>query len=139
MVPLTLVRLEFAEYGTKDRASMRDVHQKRISRNQIGAYPNYFDERSDGFSPVAGCPGELAPLVLGKDIGEVIEMNADLASRRMRSVLFSTTPKSRKGMAVAATSNFARRGVLASGSQRNSWADRKNVRPAQMARERISA
>src|SRR5260370_8670126 len=118
---------------------MRWVRQKRIRRNQIGAYSRYFGSWSDGFSPVAGFPGEPTAPVLGSDIGDVSEMNADLASRRMRSVLFSTTPKSRNGIAVAATSSFARRGVLASGSQRKSGPDRKTVRQAQTARERISA
>src|SRR6266849_739410 len=118
---------------------MRDVRQNTFFRNQFGAFSNYFGAWSDGFSPVTGLPGELAPLVLGADIGEFMEINADFASRRMRSVLFSRTPKIRNGIAVAATSSFARRGVLASGSQRKSWADRKNVRNAQTARERISA
>src|SRR5229473_375428 len=112
---------------------MRRVHPRLPWRNQFGAYGKYFGVCSYGFSPGAGLPGELVPSVLGADIGDVSERNADLASRRMRSVLFSTTPKSRKGIAVAATSSFARRGVLASGSHRKSWAERKNVRQAQTA------
>src|SRR6266852_1994859 len=110
---------------------MRGMRQKSICRNQIGACRNYFGARPNGVSPVAGLPGDLAPPGLGGDIGEVSEMKADLASRRMRSDRCSTTPKSRKGRAVAATRSFARRGVLASGSQRKSWADMKNVRQAQ--------
>src|SRR5258708_38622777 len=117
---------------------MRGVRQERVSRNQIGVRRNYFGEESEGFSPAAGLPGELVPPVLGADIGDVSKRKADLASRMMRSDLFSTTPKSKNGIAVAATSSFARRGVLASGSQRKSWAERKKVRQAQTARERIS-
>src|SRR6266849_5098481 len=118
---------------------MRGVRQKRIRQNQIGAYGNYFGVRSDGFSPVAVLPGEPAPLVLGADIGEVSAMKADLASRRMRSDRFSTTPKSRNGIAVAATSSFARRGIRAAGCRRKRGGERKNVRRAQRGRERISA
>src|SRR5260370_28435672 len=118
---------------------MGGVHPLLPLRNQFGAYGKYFGVCSYGFSPGAGLPGELVPSVLGADIGDVSERNADLASRRMRSVLFSTTPKSRKGMAVASTSSFPRRGILASGSHRRSWAARKNVRPAQKATKKISA
>src|SRR6266581_9633322 len=118
---------------------MRRLQQLVLPRNQFGVCRHYLGAWSDGFTPIAGFPGEPTAPVLGSDICEVSERNADLASRRMRSVLFSTTPKSRKGIAVAATSSFARRGVLASGSHRKSWADRKNVRQAQTARERISA
>jgi hypothetical protein len=118
---------------------MRETEWTRRARNQIGAHRNYFGEESDVFSPVAGLREELAAPLAGADIAEVIVRNADLASRRMRSVLFSTIPKSKNGIAVAATSSFARRGVLASGSQRKSWAERKKVRQAQAARERISA
>src|SRR5216684_7679681 len=117
---------------------MRGVSREGANRNQIGAYRNYFGETSDCFSPGAGFPGEPAAPVLGTDAGEFVERNADLASRMMRSDLFSTIPKRRNGIAVAATSSFARRGVLASGSQRKSCAERKKVRQAQTARERIS-
>src|SRR5712691_3106598 len=140
MLPIRMV-----SYGTARNRRIRyagasvnvRVSQERIRWNQIGAYHNYFCEGSDGFPLMAGFPGEPATPALGADI-ELAERNADFASSRMRSVVFCTTPRSRNGIAVAATSSFARRGVLASGSQRKSCADRKKVRQAQTARERTS-
>lgn|SRR5215475_6833654 len=68
----------------------------------------------------------------------VREMKASLASRRTRSERFSTIPRSKKGIAVAATYSFALRGILASGSHRKSCAERKKVSSAQQVREAIS-
>src|SRR5271154_4348555 len=53
----------------------------------------------------------------------------------VRLELFSQIPKSTNGSAVAATKSLARRGILDSGSQRNSWADKKKVRQAHKASE----
>src|ERR1700722_20090081 len=67
--------------------------------------------------------------------GAFRESDMAFALVTVRLVLFSQMPSSTKGSAVAATSSFARRGIFDSGSQRNSCADKKNVREAHRANE----
>src|SRR5262249_25612783 len=57
----------------------------------------------------------------------------------MLPVLFSQTPRSTKGRAVAAAQSLALRGILDSGSQRKSCVETKNVRSAQMSSARASS
>src|SRR5437660_12678442 len=67
--------------------------------------------------------------------GALNESNIACACERVRLVLFPQIPRRRKGMAVAAARSLARRGILDSGSQRKSWADKKKVSRTQTARE----
>src|SRR5260370_29347620 len=76
------------------------------------------------------CPEEASGFA-----GALSESYIACGSDMVRLVLFSQIPKRRKGIAVAAASNLARRGILDSGSQRKSWADKKNVRAAHTASE----
>src|SRR5713101_1962884 len=99
---------------------MRGVYLGVSSQNQIGASSDYSGALFEGLSPGLALLGVLDVEGFGAVMGEVRDSNADLASSRMRSDLFSTTPKTRNGIAVAATRSLARRGIFASGSQRKS-------------------
>jgi hypothetical protein len=57
----------------------------------------------------------------------------------VRLVLFSQIPSKRKGIAVAAAKSLALRGILDSGSQRKSCADKKKVRIAQTVSEQSAS
>src|SRR5205823_4244086 len=137
-MPRTAVRLEISEYGTGG-TSVNAVKLWMAERsNQIGANPDQFAWPSEGLPPEGGLAGIPMEGGFGEDGADVKFSKAVWASRRMRSDLFSTNPKRRKGIAVAATKSLALRGTLASGSQRKSWQERKKVRHAQMESERIS-
>src|SRR5882672_5999453 len=71
--------------------------------------------------------------------GALKESNMACARAMVRLVLFSQIPKRRKGIAVAMTRSLALGGILASGSQRKSCADKKNVRIAQTANEQSAS
>src|SRR5260370_36540725 len=99
-------------------SSRRDalIAARRGNKNKIGGH-GVFPEEASGFA------------------GALSESYIACASDMVRLVLFSQIPRRRKGIAVAAASNLARRGILDSGSQRKSWADKKNVRAAHTASE----
>ncbi len=67
--------------------------------------------------------------------GALTDSAMAFAFATVRLELFSQIPKSTNGSAVAATNSLARRGILDSGSQRNSCADKKKVRQAHKASE----
>src|SRR5258707_13709315 len=92
------------------------IAARRGNKNKIGGH-GVFPEEASGFA------------------GALSESYIACASDMVRLVLFSQIPRRRKGIAVAAASNLARRGILDSGSQRKSWADKKNVRAAPTAGE----
>src|SRR3989442_8966052 len=71
--------------------------------------------------------------------GALSESNIACACAMVRLVLFSQIPSRRNGIAVAAARSLALRGILDSGSQRKSWADKKNVRIAQTASEQSAS
>src|SRR6266403_4714712 len=103
-------------------SSRRDalIAARRGNKNEIGGQ-GVFPEEASGFA------------------GALSESYIACASDIVRLVLFSQIPRRRKGIAVAAASNLARRGILDSGSQRKSWADKKNVRMAQRASEQSAS
>ena len=71
--------------------------------------------------------------------GALSESNIACACAMVRLVLFSQIPSRRNGIAVAAARSLALRGILDSGSQRKSWADKKNVRIAQTASDQSAS
>src|SRR5882762_4581841 len=99
-------------------SSRRDalIAARRGNKNEIGRH-GVFPEEASGFA------------------GALSESYIACASDMVRLVLFSQIPRRRNGIAVAAASSLARRGILDSGSQRKSWADKKKVRAAHTASE----
>src|ERR1700676_175089 len=123
-----------------EQEAMRVAHEVGWRLNQIGFAAGRMRNDADQcwFERATVWPGSsgLLKFECCSDLEEPVRLSkAAFASFKMRSVRFSQTPRSKKGMAVAATSNLARRGILDSGSQRKSCADRKNVSMPQQMRE----
>src|SRR5258706_6551427 len=97
-------------------SSRRDalIAARRGNKNEIGRH-GVFPEEASGFA------------------GALSESYIACASDMVRLVLFSQIPRRRKGIAVAAASSLARRGIFDSGSHRKSWAGKKNVKAAHKA------
>src|ERR1700694_2075468 len=82
------------------------IAARRGNKNKIGGH-GVFPEEASGFA------------------GALRESYIACASDMVRLVLFSQIPRRRKGIAVAAASSLARRGILGYGSQREELADKK--------------
>src|SRR5260370_17594975 len=97
-------------------SSRRDalIAARRGKKNKIGGH-GVFPEEASGFA------------------GALSESYIACASDMVRLVLFSQIPRRRKGIAVAAASNLARRGNLGSRSQRKERADKKTIESAPTA------
>src|SRR5215472_6334365 len=129
--------------GWKIQNTVRESERQCRKTMDGGALSTKLAHSEVRFLPYLGgsdCPTGLIGIPMEGGLGgaESNLSRAVLASTKTRSDMFSTRPKRRKGIAVAATRSLALLGTLASGSQRKSCAERKKVRHAHRARERIS-
>src|SRR5271154_5417559 len=107
---------------------MRQSVQKPIWRVVFctGAVASHHLGKSGGFAE-SGAGADFA--------GAFRDSSMACAFEIVRLDLFSQSPKRRNGIAVAATSSLARRGILDSGSHLNSWTDKKKVSRAHKTRD----